>query len=181
MQLFGISAKATVGKDTFFKQSADLLQSKGYSCRRLSFADCLKNELFDFCLHNYKINPFTDNADEKRIIRDILIAHGTIKRKISNGKYWIDQLSGFIPSVRRADFVFITDVRFKEYEFDEIDFISSQKGKTIYLNNDDIDFCGPERENLPRIKDLSDYIIEWPRMSKDEMNVIIREFWKEYL
>lgn len=183
MKIFGISGFASSGKDTFFTESAEYLQSKGKICRRLSFADELKSEVFNFCMDHYGISPFTNNREEKELIRTLLISHGTIKRSQSNGTYWIDKLKANLLNVSFADYVFITDVRFKEFEYDESDFIKSIGGKLIYLSRSDRDIkpVGAEDENCKVIKEISDYNIALPTLKPDALKKEISNLWENVL
>jgi len=90
--VIGVGGFARAGKDTFVKVARKILERNGYTTRRLAFADVLKDELAPFIQNYYGINVWTDNTDEKSLIRPLLVAHGCQKRIQTEGQYWIDNI-----------------------------------------------------------------------------------------
>lgn len=78
--LIGISGYAQAGKDTLARAFVK------YGFERLAFADFLKEELKDFCLKNYGLDPFDDEA--KKILRPLLVFHGAERRR-QDPLYWV--------------------------------------------------------------------------------------------
>jgi hypothetical protein len=91
----------------------------------LAFADALKEEMDSFLREHYNIGAWTDNTDEKAIIRPYLVAHGCGKRNISKGKYWVDKIDQAIENIHfNEDIIFISDCRFPN----EVDWLHNKWG-----------------------------------------------------
>ena len=111
--VIGVGGFARAGKDTFVKVAKKILKENGYSSIRLAFADTLKEEIDNFLIQHYAISAWTDDAEQKKIIRPYLVAHGCGKRMIGDGKYWIDRLDAAIKNIHfNEDVIFISDCRF---------------------------------------------------------------------
>ncbi len=115
--VIGVGGFARAGKDTFVKVARKILTENGYSSEKFAFADALKNEIGPFIKEFYGIDVWTDNTEEKALIRPLLVAHGCQKRIQTNGKYWVDKVDEQIEkiaSVRdmKKHVVFISDCRF---------------------------------------------------------------------
>ena len=110
--VIGIGGHARAGKDTFVKIAKKILKGNGYSSIRLAFADALKEEIDPFLKEYYGISAWTEDPDEKKIIRPLLVAHGCQKR-VQNPTYWIDKVNEAIETIHfTEDVVFISDCRF---------------------------------------------------------------------
>ena len=110
--VIGVGGYARSGKDTFVKIARKILKEHGYSSIRLAFADALKEEIDPFLKEYYGISAWTDDADEKKIIRPLLVAHGCQKR-VQNPTYWIDKLDEAIETIHYGeDVIFVSDCRF---------------------------------------------------------------------
>ena len=83
-KLIGIAGFARSGKDTFYQRSAQLLSKEGYKSTRIAFADALKNELNELLLSNIGISAFTEEDQEKDLIRPLLVTYGTHLRRHLN-------------------------------------------------------------------------------------------------
>lgn len=111
--VIGVGGLARSGKDTFVKVARKILKEHGYSSIKLAFADPLKDEIDEFLKSNYSISAWTNDDDEKMIIRPFLVAHGCGKRGISGGKYWIDKIDQLVENVHfNEDVIFVSDCRF---------------------------------------------------------------------
>ncbi len=111
--VIGVGGFARSGKDTFVKVAKKILRDNGYTCIKLAFADALKEEIDPFLREHYDISAWTDDTEEKAIIRPYLVAHGCGKRNISGGKYWVDQIDKAIETIHfNEDVIFISDCRF---------------------------------------------------------------------
>jgi hypothetical protein len=113
-QLIGISGFARSGKDTFFQRSSNLLSKEGKQSKRYAFADALKEELDELLLKYTGISAFTEENKDKELIRPLLVTYGTELRRKLNQNCWIEKIQDrVIDSLNRKEYVFITDVRFK--------------------------------------------------------------------
>jgi len=111
--VIGVGGFARAGKDTFVKVATKILNQNGYRCVKLAFADALKSELAPFLKDCYGISAWTDDTNEKSIIRPIMVAHGCQKRIQTNGRYWVDKIDETLKSGRiNEDVVFVSDCRF---------------------------------------------------------------------
>jgi len=177
IKIIGIGGVALSGKDSLFKSLQRILNEKSIKIQRFALADELKIELNDFTRKNYGISSFTSITEEKNLIRDLMVAHGGIKRKISKGTHWTKILNKKIQEQLEPEHIpVITDIRFKEYEFDETDWIKSIiGGKLIYVTRilPDGSFVKPinktEESNDPLVKINSDYKITWPTTENEQM------------
>ena len=195
MKIIGIAGVAGAGKDTFYS-----LLSQRMFCKRASFADFLKKEVRPWGGDQYGIDPCTCSREEKEIIRPFLVFHGNLKRALTNGRYWIETLDMSIKAsmnqgiLDKATLV-ITDVRYDEYNNDEVDWLKNELGGTlVHLSQYEWEtspktgekfkiFRPPvnlaEKENDPRLKEKADYVIEWEYLKSgqiEELNYYIDNF-----
>jgi hypothetical protein len=122
--VIGVGGFARSGKDTFVKIARKILKEHGYSSMKLAFADALKEEIDPFLVTNYGISAWTDDTEQKKIIRPFLVAHGCGKRQQTNGQYWVDKIDKEIEGVRCEDVIFISDCRFPN----EVDWVHQKWG-----------------------------------------------------
>lgn len=148
--IIALGGYATVGKNTFERILSDLLDNE--LCYSASFAKKLREDIKDFTVSQFNINPYTQDAEEKRIIRPILIETARIKRKLSKGEYFVralidnlvsdgfkvDILNGVIKH-DKYKYIIINDLRFAEHyvdkfkSFDEIGFIRNFFGLIVNI------------------------------------------------
>lgn len=119
--LIGTGGFARCGKDTFVKVARKILSENGYTSERLAFADELKNEIDLFLKQYYGISAWTNDNEEKKLIRPFLVAHGCGKRIQTDGRYWIDKIDEAL-STSTVDVNFISDCRFPN----EVDWIHNK-------------------------------------------------------
>jgi hypothetical protein len=130
--VIGVGGFARSGKDTFVKIAKKILKEHGYSSIKLAFADALKEEIDPFLIANYGISAWTDDTEQKRVIRPFLVAHGCGKREQSNGTYWINKIDQAIEGIHFSeDVIFISDCRFPN----EVDWVHEKWGGWfVHLN-----------------------------------------------
>ena len=184
MKIIGISGVAGAGKDTFF----ELLQKK-LNCKKVSIADALKKEMAPWCGEHYGIDLLNCTRPEKEILRPFLVFHGNLKRSLTDGRHWIDMLDKQIKAGQAQGYLnegttlVITDVRYDEYDNDEVDWIKKELGGTlIHLSQYWYEHPGhrswrppannAEKENDPRLKAKADYIIEWEYLKKSQIHML---------
>jgi hypothetical protein len=168
--VIGISGYARSGKDTLASIMKDFLTDKKVKTKIFSFAYALKKDIDDFCLSKIGISSFSEITEMKSKIRPILIAYGQVQRNISSGTYWVNKLKPEIDMFfeNNGAVAIISDLRFKEYEFDEVDFIRSYKNNMVItvsriMENGILNTAAheSESENLPRISRIADYELTW--------------------
>ena len=174
-----LSGVAGCGKNTVAGIIGKLLQRLSLPHRELSIANNLKKELSSASKDLYGIDSFNCTREEKDLIRSFLVAHGEIKRKLSNGRHWVDQVTSELAPEKIN---IITDVRFNEYERDEVYWVKNEiNAVLIHIsqfreeNNKRI-FLPPankaEAKNDPLVKKEADFILNWPR-EKDATKQIL--------
>ena len=127
--VIGLSGVAGCGKDTFFS-----VLSESMNVKRISLADSLKEEANDWTLRHYGIDSMTCSRKDKEKIRPFLVYHGGMKRDRSNGRHWIELASKRIARNHPDCTTVITDIRFDEYENDEVSWLQNELGgKLIHL------------------------------------------------
>lgn len=188
MKIIGVAGVAGSGKDTFSDNLLKYLfnNSESFVGMRRAFADALKAELYDFILSKYGIVSFTKDAEEKEIIRPLFISYGNFKRKQTKGRYWIEQLHSSLKHLfKQIDLLVISDLRFAEYDYDEINYIKDNNGIIVYIEKKDNGLIKPgyditEDTNNTKIKANADEIITWGNNSQDEIQSIVKEFALKY-
>ena len=190
MKIIGISGFARSGKDLFTTVAQSVLKEHGLKTERYALAYELKNDLKDLIKTKVGIDVFTENTEEKNIIRPLLVAYGDVMRKTSEGKYWTQKVEERIGK-SKADVVFITDIRYDFYPEDECTWLQRKmSGKLIHLTKYKLstmpsgrrfsknkitkiyDSAPNEHESLnnPKVLKRADIAVEWQDYS-DTMDV----------
>ena len=94
--IIGISGVARSGKDSLANNFVDIFKKIGIKAKRYAFADELKREVRSFLKKNTGLDSFTQNDDEKKIIRPFLVAYGTSVRRTLNKDCWIQTLESYL-------------------------------------------------------------------------------------
>lgn len=159
--LIGIMGSARSGKDTAYMAIKELFPSK--VIERRAFADELKKECDSFLKKNLNISAFTEDTEEKEIIRPFLVTYGTHLRRRLNPSCWIESLEKSL-SLREDKCICITDTRFEN----EARWIKSKGGKLIFIDRSGIFPANVEEEqNNPILISLADIVIKMPTFEND--------------
>lgn len=165
--LVGLTGLARSGKDLLCSK----LMERG-NVLRLAFADELKNDVREFLISRYGIDILNCTADEKEVVRPILVAHGCAMRKMSNGEHWIKQIHSKAVDYALQSLAVVTDVRFPN----ELAWIRKLGGALVHVRrynvvNGERWYLSPpnveEAEHDPRMRELADFKLEWPTCDKD--------------
>jgi ABC-type oligopeptide transport system ATPase subunit len=168
LSVIGIAGVAGSGKDTFGKIIGNVFENSGGKVNYLSFAAKLKAEVSEISKKLYNIDPTNCTREEKNLIRPLLLAHGAIMREKTQGQYWINSIKNLIIE---NNINIITDVRFCEYECDEVDWIQSNGGIVVHITrffeeNGQRIYIMPDNEyekrNDKTLKNKADYSFSWP-------------------
>ena len=168
LSVIGIAGVAGSGKDTFGKIIGNVFENSGGKVNYLSFAAKLKSEVSEISKKLYDIDPTKCTREEKNLIRPLLLAHGAIMREKTQGQYWINSIKNLIIE---NNINIITDVRFCEYECDEVDWIQSNGGIVVHITrffeeNGQRIYILPdneyERRNDKILKSKANYSFSWP-------------------
>ena len=164
----GISGVAGSGKNTLAEIIIKFLERMDIPCQELSIANNLKKELSTASKELYGIDSYSCSREEKDIIRPFLVAHGEIKRKLSEGKHWTGLLNKELDSEKVN---IITDVRYSEYKDDEVGWLKNEangvlihlsryetkNGKRVYIKA----INQSEKKNDPIMRKKSDFALSW--------------------
>lgn len=168
--IIGISGLAGSGKDTLTKY---IIESFGeFQFQHMSLAEELKRSLKDFCEKQFGISPFTIDREKKSLIRPILVETARVKRIVSKGTYYTSLLE---PRVNQCFFdnkiPIISDIRYAEYEEDEVFWIKNNRGIIIHVERDGVTPPNQdEAKNDPIIKKMADIKIKWHSMNLENIS-----------
>lgn len=173
-KIIGLTGVARSGKDTFFECLKSNFSNLRFS--RIAFADELKHECNDFLMKNTGISAFTEDPEEKEIIRPFLVTYGTHVRRRLNQNCWIDKIEPkMIKDRLNTDIFVITDVRFPN----ELTWIKSRGGSVIHIQREKTTAANEEEgKNDPILRDLADislYALNRPDSYKSHVSSIIRK------
>lgn len=178
--VIGVSGVATAGKDTFFLALEKYLTANGVKIKRFAFADALKNEIDPFMKSSYGISAWTTDPVEKKMIRPMLVAHGGIRRSQSRGTHWTNIVTPAVKEAIANGIVpVITDVRYAEYECDEVNWLNNLGGKLVYVSRYTVQsgmrvFVQPpnadEARNDPLLRTAAFFSIEAPTFASDPVD-----------
>tara|TARA_Y100000401_G_scaffold73983_1_gene59956 strand:+ start:291 stop:917 length:627 start_codon:yes stop_codon:yes gene_type:complete len=168
VNLIGIAGVAGSGKDTFAQIIKKVFESNGFEVNCLSFAKKLKEEVAEVSKNMYGIDTTNCTREEKNLVRPLLLAHGAIMREKTKGQYWINGIKDLVSNDKIN---IITDVRFCEYECDEVDWIQSNNGIVVHITrffeeNGERIYISPDNEyekrNDKTLKNKANYSFCWP-------------------
>lgn len=162
----GISGSARSGKDTLCRALIRKFKKMNKKAERYSIAgDLIKKDLNKLIKNVAKIDTFTENNEEKELIRPLLVEYGKILRKKTKGRYFLDNF------VEKPDIIhIIPDIRYCEYEKDEIYWLKNEKnGFLIYLERENIKPANEtEEKNNNVIKTIADICIFWKTLNEND-------------
>lgn len=167
MSIIGISGPARSGKDTLADRICEILAASNIKCEKTSFAKQLKIECKDFIYNTLGIDVFTENDDEKNIIRPMLVTWGTHVRRKLDPDIWVKSVE---KQLKENTVTVISDVRFEN----EFNWIKDNNGFNIFVDrvlpngelvqpaNDD------ERNNTIPLREKSDHFFVWNTIENDD-------------
>jgi len=165
--MIGIGGLARSGKDTLAKNLAEVIERDwGCEVKIFSFAQELKSQMDEFLIKNYGISAFTEDTEEKNIIRDLLVCHGETMKKFYEKTVWADIVIDKIDSDPERFFPIISDVRF-DFEAERV---QDQGGSVIHISK--IGNKPPneiEAKNDPLVSKVADLNHTWPSYEPDQM------------
>jgi hypothetical protein len=132
--IIGLAGVAGCGKDLFFE-----LLSEKVKCRRFSLGDELKKEVKEYCLEHFNIDPTSCSRKEKNLIRKCLVSHASVKRHLTQGRYWLNKVD---PKIKNHifnqilngginEYSCVTDIRYNQYEGDEVSWLKEELGGVL--------------------------------------------------
>lgn len=183
MIVVGISGVARSGKNLLCELLMQNLYLEGYTSKPFALAADLKNDCDEFLYKKCDLNVWTDLTEDKTQFREFLVWYGNLKRKQTNGRYWIDKLDRRI-STYEGDVAIVTDVRYDHYDKDEVHWIKEEKkGLLIHLKRfkrDDTNFVQytkpantHESLNDNSLYEKADINITWETVKNPRRNDVI--------
>ncbi len=169
--MIGVGGLARSGKDTLSNCLKKVIE-KDLNCKVeiVHLADKLKSDLDKLIAYNFNFQVFTEENEEKELIRPILVAYGEAMKKKWGQTIWIDKLSKEIKSRKEKKFFIISDVRF---DF-ECKYIREQfDGWNIHIkkNGHEMAINETEKENNPLVENEADIKHIWPAYHPDKMHL----------
>lgn len=162
--LIGIAGASRAGKDTLCTSLIDSFEEENIKAKRFSIAgDFIKKDLYKVIKSRTNISTFTIKNEEKEIIRPMLVEYGRLMRRITRGRYFINQLKNNVKFTNKIVRI-ITDIRYIEYPKDELFWLKKEeKGFLIFIERCGIKDANEfERKNNFIIKKSADCIIKMP-------------------
>ena len=130
-KIIGISGNARSGKDTLGRNMVSILSDSGIKAKTFSFAHELKKSVDGFLIEQLGISAFTEDSDEKKIIRPFLVNWGTEIMRKKDSEHWIKSIEKKLSE----DCVnIITDVRFEN----ELDWVKEKDGLSVFLSREGV-------------------------------------------
>jgi len=197
--VIGIAGYARCGKDTFCKIAASILKENGYEVKKLAFADELKKLADPMCKTLFNISAFTDDTEEKKVIRPGLVWIGCGMREHYDNDIWINKVNATLmeeehlasdeeKSKKRV--YLISDVRFPnevdwvQNEWDGWSLHLSKFYKTVGLQGEieqvfDKAPNEEERKNDPLVKEKCDFCLEWEDVRSSDPSILLEDIHKD--
>jgi len=183
MIVVGISGVARSGKNLLCELLMQNLYLEGYTSKPFALAADLKNDCDEFLYKKCDLNVWTDLTEDKTQFREFLVWYGSLKRKQTDGRYWIDKLDRRI-STYEGDVAIITDVRYDHYDKDEVYWIKEEKqGLLIHLkrfkrdNTNFVHYTKPANDheslNDRSLYEKADINITWDTVKDPRKNDVI--------
>jgi hypothetical protein len=163
----GLSGPALVGKDTLCSNLINFLKENArLDSRRVSVAgDCIKNSIKNMLETSTGLKPNFNCPVEKEIARPLLVEYGRYLRNKTKGRYFVEKIDEY-PNFGLNYIPIITDIRYCEYEKDELYWLKyEKKGILIFLERDGINPTNDfEKNNNIILKNNADIVLNIPNI-----------------
>jgi hypothetical protein len=172
----GLAGHARAGKDSLGKALIEVFKTEYHiPAKRFSIAgDYIRKDLNDLIQSKTNISLYTQDDNEKTLLRPIMVEYGRLMRNTTEGRYFIEHLQGN-KEFRNNNISIITDMRYTEYPKDEIFWLKNEmKGLLVYIEREGLNPANEfERINNEIIKREADVVV----YTKDNINYekLIRE------
>ena len=177
-----LSGYARTGKDTFF----DLLQQVAIEDNNnifsgFSFAYELKKDLAPL-VEEMGINIFNPTDEQKKIIRNLMIAYGCAWREIDIN-HWVKKVDAKIDTLTEGSIAVIRDTRF----ISEVQYYFDKYGRENVLLVEIIRNGAPqppeeELKNQPELSKNADVVLQWETdPSLESLKPKVRYFYEQFI
>lgn len=160
--MIGIGGIARSGKDTLARNLLEIIERDlGANVQIFSFAHELKRKINPFLKQEFGISAFSDNTEDKKIIRPILVSYGESMKAFYGENVWYSHLMNHIKITLGNDKIFpiVSDVRF---DF-EANAIKENEGKVIHISKTGNQPANEiEALNDPLVLGIADLSHTWP-------------------
>ena len=168
--IIGICGNARCGKDTMAELIQEVLADINIKSKKINLADSLKDELRDFVQQNLGIDVYTNNTEEKTIIRPLLVTWGTHVRRKLDQDVWLKKA---IEKMTDQCVYIIPDIRYPN----EMDWLRQHNGYCIFIDRVDGDvMISPANEdeavNNPILKAGSDFQLTWQTVGDENKKML---------
>ena len=177
---------ARVGKDTFADNLIKRLSQYSISSTKVAFADVLKQDLREFLLAKAQIDPYTNNEEDKKQLRPLLVEYGKLMRSLSQGAHWIKLVEEKIEKNAESNIIsVISDLRYAN----EASWINEKStGVTIHLSRLGVPPANEEeKQNDPITKSLCQHHLNWknsdsqPELRQQVNSHVNRILYKKFI
>lgn len=169
--MIGVGGLARAGKDTLSRCLKKVIEDDfGCEVEIVHLADKLKSDLDKLISCNFNFHVFTENNEEKELIRPILVSYGEAMKKRHGQSIWMEKLDEEIKSRKDKKFFIVSDVRFDfeckyiKEEFDGWNIHIKKNGSEMAVND-------VEKLNDPLVQKNSDIKHRWPSYHPDKMSL----------
>jgi len=128
-KIIAIAGNARSGKDTLGSNFEEILADNGIKAKRFSFANELKKSVDAFLIEQLGISAFTEDDEEKNIIRPFLVFWGTDVMRKKDNNIWVDKLESCLYDDQVN---IITDLRFTN----ELEWVNNVGGLSVFIKRD---------------------------------------------
>jgi hypothetical protein len=173
----GIAGAARAGKDTLCRGLQRVFKQKGIESQRKSIAgDTIKKDLSNLLKNSFNINSFTEDLEEKELIRPLMVEYGKIARIKTEGRYFIERCD---LNTNRVEI--IPDIRYVEYPNDEVQWLKKEvNGLLVFVERKgNYDANDTEKVNNKIIKTMADIVIKWDDLKDypiDSIDSLVDEY-----
>jgi hypothetical protein len=168
--IIGICGNARCGKDTMAELIQEVLADIGIKSKKINLADSLKDELRDFVDQTLGIDVYTNNTEEKNIIRPLLVTWGTHVRRKLDENIWLKKA---VEKMKDECVYIVPDIRYPN----EMDWLRQHNSYCIFIDRIDGDILIPpanddEASNNPILKASSDFQLTWQTVGDENKKML---------
>lgn len=178
--LIGICGYAKTGKDTLCSTLDKIAKGRtgGAEIIKGSFAAQVRLDLDSFFMKKLNISAFTEDPEEKKLVRPMLLAWGTdVMRNQINVNHWVEKVGWDLVKNRAVGATtVITDVRFEN----ELQWVHDQGGVVIWVSRDGVGPLNKDEEKYTKpLYFKCKYRVHWNEFNDIENGPV--EFISEFM